>query len=92
MNVEQPLEGGTILYQKPTPKQDKGGGIFPTAEGARVVLISRGRQNAATLLATPSIARPKTAGNPRLGTVAQKRYEQKFSVTHCNRIINIRKE
>ena len=23
MNVEQPLEGGTILYQKPTPKQDK---------------------------------------------------------------------
>ena len=33
------------------PKQDKGGGIIPTAEGARVVLISRGRQNAATLLA-----------------------------------------
>ena len=23
MNVEQPLEGGTILYQKSMPKQDK---------------------------------------------------------------------
>ena len=26
---ERPFEDGTNLYQKPTPKQDKGGGINP---------------------------------------------------------------
>lgn len=69
MNVEQPLEGGTNLYQKPMPKQDKGGGIFPTAESARFCPYKQqatGLQNAAPLLATPSIARYKNAGNPRL--------------------------
>ena len=35
LRPKQPLEDGTNLYQKPTPKQDKGGGIFPTAESAR---------------------------------------------------------
>ena len=28
------------MYQQPTPKQDKGGGIIPTAEGARIVITS----------------------------------------------------
>ena len=28
-NAEQPFEDGMNLYQKPTPKQDKGGGINP---------------------------------------------------------------
>ena len=40
MNVEQPLEGGTILYQKPMPKQDKGGGINLTAEIVRRCSLS----------------------------------------------------
>ena len=29
LRPKQPLEDGTNLYQKPTPKQDKGGGINP---------------------------------------------------------------
>ena len=29
LRPKQPLEDGTNLYQKPTPKQDKGGGIDP---------------------------------------------------------------
>lgn len=29
LRPKQPLEVGTNLYQKPTPKQDKGGGINP---------------------------------------------------------------
>ena len=32
---EQSFGGGTNLYQKLMPKQDKVGGIIPTAEGAR---------------------------------------------------------
>lgn len=31
---------GWNMYQQPTPKQDKGGGIIPTAEGARIVITS----------------------------------------------------
>ena len=57
------------MQQKPMPKQDKGGGIIPTAEGARFCPYKQqatGLQNAAPLLATPSIARYKNAGNPRL--------------------------
>ena len=38
MNALQKV--GRNMYQKPMPKQDKGGGIFPTAEVARHVLIS----------------------------------------------------
>ena len=57
------------MYQKPTPKQDKDGGIFPAAEVARVVLTSskqRGRRfSAPAACSVPSIARPKNAGNPR---------------------------
>ena len=43
---EQIPQGGTKLPQKPMPKQDKGGGIIPTAEGARL-RISRLRGGAA---------------------------------------------
>ena len=32
---EQIPQGGTKLPKKPMPKQDKGGGIIPAAEGAR---------------------------------------------------------
>ena len=56
-NKKQIPRVGTKLPQKPMPKQDKGGGIIPAAEGARIVLTR--------CLATPSIARPKNAGNPR---------------------------
>lgn len=34
-NKKQIPRVGTKLPQKPMPKQDKGGGIIPTAEGAR---------------------------------------------------------
>ena len=34
-NAEQAFEGGTNVYQKPTPKQDKADGIIPAGEGAR---------------------------------------------------------
>ena len=52
------------MYQKPMPKQDKGGGINLTAEGARVVRTNSaaGRQIAAPLLA---LFRPSLALNTR---------------------------
>ena len=61
---EQIPQGGTKLPQKPMPKQDKGGGIIPAAEGARVVLANSaaGRQFAAPLLA---LFRPLLALKPR---------------------------
>ena len=59
---------GRNIYQKPMPKQDKGGGIFPTAEGARIVLTSSGAAKCRpAACSVPSIARYKHAGNPRLG-------------------------
>ena len=36
LRPKRPLRDGTNLYQKPMPKQDKGGGITPTAEGVRL--------------------------------------------------------
>lgn len=45
-NKKQIPRVGTKLPQKPMPKQDKGGGIIPTAEGARL-RISRLRGGAA---------------------------------------------
>lgn len=45
-NKEQIPRSGTKMQQKPMPKQDKGGGIIPTAEGARL-RISRLRGGAA---------------------------------------------
>ena len=92
MNVEQPLEGGTILYQKSMPKRDKGGGIFPTAEGAR---LRTGRQRGGAAFAVPphSVSRLSLAYNTRETRVwkqkPQKRYGQKFDATHCIRIINM---
>ena len=63
-NKKQIPRVGTKLPQKPMPKQDKGGGIIPTAEGARVVLANSaaGRQFAAPLLA---LFRPLFALNTR---------------------------
>ena len=52
MNVEQPLEGGTILYQKPTPKQDKEGGINPAFD-SRALRPSKQRSGAAKFAAPP---------------------------------------
>ena len=53
LRPKQPLEDGTNLYQKPTPKQDKGGGINPPPRELASVLAdsAAGRQNAASLLA-----------------------------------------
>ena len=45
-NQKQRPRSGTKMQQKPMPKQDKGGGIIPTAEGARL-RISRLRGGAA---------------------------------------------
>ena len=45
-NQEQRPRSGTKMQQKPMPKQDKGGGIIPAAEGARL-RISRLRGGAA---------------------------------------------
>ena len=68
LRPKQPLEDGTNLYQKPTPKQDKGGGIIPTAVGACSVLQSsnKGGANArpAACFGLP-FARSQHAGNPR---------------------------
>ena len=57
------------MYQKPMPKQDKGGGINLTAEGARGVLQAASSGATKRRLAAcfaPSIARSQHAGNPRL--------------------------
>lgn len=66
-NKKQIPRVGTKLPQKPMPKQDKGGGIFPTAEGARIVLTSSGAAKCRpAACSVPSIARLQHAGNPRL--------------------------
>lgn len=58
------------MYPKPMPKQDKVGGIIPTAEGARLWVWKR--QGKAPSVASsrrlPSLARPQHAGNPRLNS------------------------
>ena len=60
---------GRNIYQKPRLKQDKGGGIIPTAEGARIVLTSSKQRGGKTpprrLLCRPWLAY-KHAGNPLL--------------------------
>ena len=58
------LEMGRNAYQKPTPKQDKGGGIIPTAEGARIVLTSS-KQRGGILPPRCLLLRPLLALNTR---------------------------
>ena len=63
------------MYQKPMPKQDKGGGINLTAEGARGVLQAASSGATKRRLAAcfaPSIARSQHAGNPRWETETPK--------------------
>ena len=52
------------MYQKSMPKRDKGGGIFPTAEGAR---LRTGRQRGGAAFAVPphSVSRLSLAYNTR---------------------------
>lgn len=65
---EQIPQGGTKLPQKPMPKQDKGSGIIPTAEGACSVFTSSkqrgGKCRPAACFCLP-FARSRHAGNPR---------------------------
>ena len=64
------------MYQKPMPKQDKGGGIIPTAERARFCPCRQRSGATKRRLAAcfaPSIARSQHAGNPRLGIRKPKR-------------------
>ena len=57
---EQIPQGGTKLPQKPMPKQDKGGGINLTAEGACIVFMGSKRRGCKTpprcLLLRPLLA------------------------------------
>ena len=60
---------GRNIYQKPMPKQDKGGGIIPTAELARFCPYKQqatGLQNAAPLLALSVPRSLSTRGKPAL--------------------------
>lgn len=81
---------GRNIYQKPMPKQDKGGGIIPHRRGRSRCPYKQqatGLQNAAPLLATPSIARYKNAGNPRLR--GKGKCGKEFGVTPCKQTINM---
>ena len=74
-NKKQIPRVGTKLPQKPMPKEDKGGGIIPTAEGARVVLANSaaGRQFAAPLRCFSVLYSLSTSGKPALGNRNPKR-------------------
>lgn len=66
-NKKQIPRVGTKLPQKPTPKQDKGGGIFPTAEGACIVFMGSKRRGCKTpprCLPSPVPRSLSTRGKP----------------------------
>ena len=64
LRPKQPLEDGTNLYQKPMPKQDKGGGIIPTGEGA--LFWPWERHGEVPFVASPlAVSRPSLAFNKR---------------------------
>ena len=63
-NQERIPRGGTKMQQKPMPKQDKGGGIFPTGEGARFWPWER--HGEVPFVASPlAVSRPSLALNTR---------------------------
>ena len=63
-NKKQIPRVGTKLPQKPMPKQDKGGGIFPTGEGARFWHWER--HGEVPFVASPlAVSRPSLALKPR---------------------------
>lgn len=68
LRPKQPLEDGTNLYQKPTPKQDKGGGIDPPPRALACGLEhdAAGRQMPPRRIPSSAPARLQHAGNPRL--------------------------
>lgn len=87
---EQIPQGGTKLPKKPMPKQDKGGGINLTAEGARGVLqaaSSGATKRRLVACRLPSLARSQHAGNPRLR--GKGKCGKEFGVTPCKQTINM---
>lgn len=71
LRPKQPLEDGTNLYQKPTPKQDKGGGINPPPMALACGLENdaAGGECRPAAFRLPPLARLQRAGNPRLGVM-----------------------
>lgn len=69
LRPKQPLEDGTNLYQKPTPKQDKKVGINPPPRALACGLEddAAGRHLPPRRIPSPASRSLFHAGNPRLG-------------------------
>ena len=68
LRPKQPLEDGTNLYQKPTPKQDKGGGIDPPPRALACGLEydAAGRQMPPRRIPSLASRSPTTRGKPAI--------------------------
>ena len=69
LRPKQPLEDGTNLYQKPTPKQDKGGGIDPPPRALACGLEydAAGRQMPPRRIPSSASRSLATRGKPAFG-------------------------
>ena len=69
LRPKQPLEDGTNLYQKPTPKQDKGGGINPPPRALACGLQddAAGRLLPPRRFPSPALRLLATRGKPAFG-------------------------
>ena len=76
LRPKQPFEGGTNVYPKPMPKQDKGGGIDPPPRALACGLDddAAGRRLPPLRIPSPALRLLATRGKPAFGGKDKKRY------------------